>query len=360
MRSFLASKSATIEVLERHGLSAKHKLGQNFLVDDNVIDNIIKLAGLDQQKSEGEGKQDKGEQDKDKDGKGKENGSKDGGGKENKDSKDDKNNKSRGKESKEDKDGKDKKTAETCLLEIGPGLGTLSCALLEYAKLIAIEKDNDLLDVLLENTAKNASRVFVIEKDALKVELADIEFAAQQLQTTMPSHLIANLPYQIAATLILDYFERFDFLQEMTVMVQKEVADRIGATLGTKDYGAYSIKLSFYAKVCGRFNVSPTCFYPKPHVESAVIHLERIDCKYGEHTYGEHTRKLAAQLTNAAFAQRRKTIRNSMKSAYDADIVDVLLASCNIDPRIRAETLKPEVFLEMACKNKDLLSDNIK
>ena len=360
MKSPLASKSVTKNILEQHGLNAKHALGQNFLVDDNIIENIIKLAGLEggaraenedvcEEKAQANSscscapsasqagtnaphvRLDALQAGADALGAG------------------------AGTLQKIQKASNQQQNSTTALLEIGPGLGTLTCALLEYAKVICIERDSELLAALYENTAKNSERLFVIQKDALKIDLSDIEYAANELQATKPSHLIANLPYQIAATLILDYFERFEFLEEMTVMVQKEVADRIAASFGSKDYGAYSIKLSFYAKTYGRFSVPANCFYPKPHVESAVIHLERIDCGYDE-----KTRKLAVQLANAAFAHRRKTIKNSMKSAYDTDTVDALLASCNIEPRVRAEMLEPEVFLQMAYRNRDIITYNEK
>ena len=284
--SSLANPRATRGVLQEFGLSAKHALGQNFLVDDNVIGNILHLAYLDDPQPDEE---------------------------------------------------------LPTLLEIGPGIGTLTIALLERAKLIAVERDRDLLDVLAQTTADLSHRLVLIEKDALKLTRDEVERAATALDAPLPHQLVSNLPYGIAATVVLDWLERFEFLDAMTVMVQSEVADRMCAEVGTKNYGAYTVKLRLRAHVTDRFQVPPGCFMPAPHVESAVIRIER-----NEDAPAPELLEVASALADAAFAQRRKTIRNSMSSRYPKDVVDRLLAECDIAPTVRGETLTPETYLQMA------------
>lgn len=284
--SVLANPRATKGVLQEFGLNAKHALGQNFLVDDNVIGNILRLAQLD---------------------------------------------------------GPQPGEELPCLLEIGPGIGTLTIALLERAKLIAIERDADLVDVLAQTTMDLSHRFALIEKDALKLTRDEVEQAAAALDAPMPRQLVSNLPYGIAATVVLDWLERFEFLDAMTVMVQSEVADRMCAQVGTKDYGAYTVKLRLHAHVVDRFQVPPGCFLPAPHVESAVVRIER-----NADALDPELIATACKLADAAFAQRRKTIRNSMSSTYPKEIVDHLLAECDIAPTTRGETLEPETYLQMA------------
>lgn len=284
--SSLANPRTTRGVLQEFGLSAKHALGQNFLVDDNVIGNILHLAHLDDPQLDEE---------------------------------------------------------LPTLLEIGPGIGTLTIALLERAKLIAVERDRDLLDVLAQTTADLSHRLVLIEKDALKLTRDEVERASAALDAPLPHQLVSNLPYGIAATVVLDWLERFEFLDAMTVMVQSEVADRMCAEVGTKNYGAYTVKLRLRAHVTDRFQVPSGCFMPAPHVESAVVHIER-----NEDAPAPELLEVASALADAAFAQRRKTIRNSMSSRYPKDVVDRLLAECDIAPTVRGETLAPETYFQMA------------
>ena len=282
----LASLSATREVLDDFGLGAKYSLGQNFLVDDNIIGRILELSGL------------------------------------------------------LDAQGHDRD-----VIEIGPGIGTLTVALLDHARVASVEFDRDLPPVLAQTTAFNSDRFSLIQKDALKVTQDDVRDAFARIGGRMPSMLVSNLPYAVAATVILGWFEKFDFLQSMTVMVQSEVADRIAAQKGCKDYGAYTIKLRMYAKTTGRFQVSPSCFYPAPRVESAVIRLERQElCQ------DRQLLRAACKVADAAFAQRRKNIRNSMKSAFDTQTIDSLLAACSIDPKTRGEALDVEQYLALGCE----------
>ena len=284
--SSLANPRSTREVLDRFGLSAKHALGQNFLIEDNVIGNILRFAGLDAEQGE---------------------------------------------------------TPLPTVIEIGPGIGTLSVALLEHANVVAVERDHDLLDVLAETTARHSDRFALISRDALKLTNEQLDEALVQISAERPRQLVSNLPYAIAATVVLDWLERFEFLDSMTVMVQSEVADRMSAQVGTKSYGAYTVKLNLIAELVDRFQVSRNCFMPAPHVESAVVHIRRR-----QPAMDDGLRKSACKLADAAFAQRRKTIRNSMQSAFDRETVDKLLEACGVAPNVRGETLEPQAFIEMA------------
>lgn len=282
--SELANPRATRQILEAYGHDPKYKLGQNFLVDDNVIGHILDLAQLD---------------------------------------------------------GASSASALPAVLEIGPGIGTLTVALLKNASVISVERDASLKPILAETTAMHSERFFLLNEDALKVTREDIEQACAALGAPLPSMLVANLPYQIAATVILDWFARFEFLDAMVVMVQSEVADRIAAEVGTKNYGAYTVKLRLHARAADRFQVSASCFFPAPRVESAVVRLERA------HDAAPELVGPACEVADAAFAQRRKNIRNSMSSHFDKKTVDELLAACDIDPKTRGETLDVETYLQL-------------
>ncbi len=280
MNSPLANPRVARETLQRFGLQSKYALGQNFLVDDNVVGKILELSRAHEHE---------------------------------------------------------------CVLEVGPGMGTLTCALLNHTGVVAIEKDDDMPAVLAETCATHSDRFALIQADALRVTAAEIEAAAASRHLPQPTALVANLPYAVAATVVLDYFQRLPLLTSQTVMVQTEVAERMQAAPGTKAYGAYSVKLQLIARAAGHFTVPPTCFHPAPHVSSTVIRLEKL-----------HTEEppalvaLACELADAAFAQRRKTIRNSMKSQLPAAQVDALLEACEISPTTRGETLPPRAYLEMA------------
>ncbi|MCC6108489.1 MAG: 16S rRNA (adenine(1518)-N(6)/adenine(1519)-N(6))-dimethyltransferase RsmA [Denitrobacterium sp.] len=275
--SSLASVSATRAVLEAHGLATKKSLGQNFLVNDDVIRRICELSGV-------------GPADD--------------------------------------------------VVEVGPGIGTLTVALLARARrVVSIERDPDLPAVLAETCAPWADRFTLISNDALAVQPDDLPFA--------PTAFIANLPYAVAATLVLDYFERFDSIQRATVMVQAEVADRMMAQPGTKNYGAYTVKLALFARPASRFKVAPGNFFPPPHVDSAVIRLDR--CAHPDLTAAE--RAACALMADAAFATRRKTIQNSMRTYFGkgvpASAIADLLDAAGIDARRRGESLSLDEFKEL-------------
>ena len=310
-----ASVGETRKVLERHGLATKHALGQNFLVNDDILKKIVDLAALD---------------------------------------------------------GTDD------VLEIGPGIGTLTVALLQNARsVISIEFDPDLPAVLAETTAPWANRFALIENDALNVSAADVESAFARIHAgagagvmdsiqaapepsarSFPNKLVANLPYAVAATVVLDYFQRFDALESMTVMVQREVADRMMAQPGVKDYGAFTVKLSLYAQPAGRFPVGPGNFFPPPRVDSAVIRLDRRNCcdDQGNPLTAEEVRA-ACLMADAAFATRRKTLLNSCKTFFSgkgeqgkrvAAQLPALFEQAGIDARRRGETLTQAEFIALA------------
>lgn len=273
----LANPSATRGLLEDYGLATKHRLGQNFLIDNHVIEKIMDLAALD---------------------------------------------------------------GTERVVEVGPGIGTLTLALLQdAARVVSIEADATL-EPVLETHALDHDNFRYIMGDALKVAPAGIAAAADG----EPTVLVANLPYNVAATIILQFFQTMPALRTAVVMVQKEVADRIAAHPGTKAFGGYTAKLGLYAQVTGRFEVPPRCFMPAPHVDSAVVRLDRVEgC-----TASEEERERVARVIDAAFAQRRKTIRNSMSSSgFDKAALDAAFEACGIAPTARAETLGVEDFVRL-------------
>ena len=356
----LSTPSATRAVLEAHGIGTKYTLGQNFLVNDDVLKKIIALAEV-------------GENDR--------------------------------------------------VLEVGPGIGTLTIALLKHAaSVIAIERDPDLPAVLADTLHPWREKFALIEKDALDVTRDDIVSVAstmvepggdtgcpdrassaanetaqwavsqsedclsesgypvappqEDLQLSLPSKLVANLPYAVAATVVLDYFESFPFLDSATIMVQKEVADRMAAAVGTKNYGAYTVKLGLYAEPVGRFAVGPGNFFLPPRVDSAVIRLNRrVPLMADGAPASPEVIAAAALMADAAFTNRRKTIANSCKTYFSgrgpislgagpsaqegvpgivlpdgaaiAERLAAIFDAATIDPRRRGETLTQQEFLAL-------------
>ena len=272
--SELANPSATRDVLVAFGLFQKKTLGQHFLVDDNIVGRILDLASLD---------------------------------------------------------------PNAIVLEVGPGIGTLTVALCRAAgSVVAVERDERLLPIL-RRTTSDCPTLTIVCADAVKVPAEDVvaPFGA-------PTALVANLPYEVAATVVLRVFEILPSLLSATVMVQAEVADRMAALPGCKDYGAYTVKLALRASVVGRFRVPGSAFMPPPRVDSAVMRLERLE--RGE---TPETLRAASGAARAAFAQRRKTVRNSLSSVLscDREQVEASLGEAGIDPDRRAETLSVEEYL---------------
>lgn len=284
----LANPTATREMLEAFGLATKHRLGQNFLIDNHVIERIMALADL---------------------------------------------------------------SGSERVLEVGPGIGTLTLALLqEAAHVTSIEMDSELEQVLAVHAMDHDNFSFIMG-DALAVPPTAIAEASGG----EPTMLVANLPYNVAATIILQFFQTMPSLTRAVVMVQKEVADRIAAVAGTKAYGAYTVKLSLYGEVTGRFEVPPRCFMPAPHVDSAVVRIDRVDALACaglaclESDYAPIDAACVSRVVDAAFAQRRKTIRNSMSSnGFDKAALDVAFEACGIAPTARAEALTTDEFIKLA------------
>jgi len=277
--SYLASVSATRDVLEQHGLMTKKALGQHFLINDGVVQRICDLAEL---------------------------------------------------------------STDDNVVEVGPGIGTLTVALLTRAnRVVAIERDSDLPAVLDQTLADFRDSFTLIQNDALLVKPADLPFA--------PNKLVANLPYAVAATIVLDYFDRFSSLESQTIMVQAEVADRMCAKVGTKNYGAYTVKLGLFADFGGKFAVSEGNFFPPPRVKSSVIRLNRC-----HNTISDDVRRATMTMADAAFATRRKTIANSCKTYFSNagrfDVVSTLpkvFDQAGIAPQVRGESLTREQFVSL-------------
>lgn len=297
--SWLANQRATKETLERFGLATKYRLGQNFLVQDHVIEKIVQLAEVQ---------------------------------------------------------------PTDVIVEVGPGLGTLTVALLDRARAVcSLEADSELEQVLAVTCKEPHPDSFaLVMGDALAItpqKLAEayntLPIVAQSAapNSPMPTKFVSNLPYQVAATLILKFFQELPSLERAVVMVQAEVADRIAAKSSTKAYGAYTAKLSLFAQVTGRFEVGPGNFMPPPRVNSAVVRLDRTQARnpLTSKLLSEEELLHTMRVIDAAFAQRRKTIRNSMSaSGFDKDKLDQAFLATGIAPTVRAEVLTSQDFICLA------------
>ena len=297
--SWLANQRATKETLERFGLATKYRLGQNFLVQDHVIEKIVQLAEVQ---------------------------------------------------------------PTDVVVEVGPGLGTLTVALLDRARAVcSLEADSELEQVLAVTCKEPHPDSFaLVMGDALAITPQKLSEAYSTLPTVahdaatnapMPTKFVSNLPYQVAATLILKFFQELPSLERAVVMVQAEVADRIAAKPSTKAYGAYTAKLSLFAQVTGRFEVGPGNFMPPPRVNSAVVRLDRTQARnpVTSKLLSEEELLHTMRVIDAAFAQRRKTIRNSMSaSGFDKDKLDQAFLATGIAPTVRAEVLTSQDFICLA------------
>lgn len=297
--SWLANQRATKETLERFGLATKYRLGQNFLVQDHVIEKIVQLAEVQ---------------------------------------------------------------PTDVIVEVGPGLGTLTVALLDNARAVcSLEADSELEQVLAVTCKEPHPDSFaLVMGDALAITPQKLAEAYSTLPTVahdaatsapMPTKFVSNLPYQVAATLILKFFQELPSLERAVVMVQAEVADRIAAKPSTKAYGAYTAKLSLFAQVTGRFEVGPGNFMPPPRVNSAVVRLDRTIARnlVTSKLLSEEELLHTMRVIDAAFAQRRKTIRNSMSaSGFDKDKLDQAFLATGIAPTARAEVLTSQDFICLA------------
>lgn len=272
----------TIEVLQKYQFNFQKKFGQNFLIDPSVLDRIVSAAEI----------------------------------------------------------GKD-----DCVLEIGPGIGTMTQYLAESAReVIAVEIDKNLVPIL-EDTLSEYENVSVINDDILKV---DINRIVREQNGGKPIKVVANLPYYITTPIILGLFENHVPLDSITIMVQKEVAERMQVGPGTKDYGALSLAVQYYARPEIVANVPPNCFIPRPNVSSAVIRLTR----YVEPPVRVSDEKKMFALIRASFNQRRKTLANSLSNAPGLGLtrqrVTEVLEQMQLSPTIRGEALTLEQFAELS------------
>ncbi|WP_300567843.1 16S rRNA (adenine(1518)-N(6)/adenine(1519)-N(6))-dimethyltransferase RsmA [uncultured Acetatifactor sp.] len=272
----------TIEVLQRHNFTFQKKYGQNFLVDPNVLERVMDAAGV---------------------------------------------------------------SGEDCVLEIGPGIGTMTQLLAERAgKVVAVEIDRNLIPIL-EETLSPYSNVTVINEDVLKL---DVEEAIRVRGEGRPVKVVANLPYYITTPIIMSLLEGGAPLESITVMVQKEVAERMQAGPGTKDYGALSLAVQYYSRPEVVANVPPNCFIPRPNVGSAVIRLTR----YGTPPVQAADPGKLFTVIRASFNQRRKTLANSLGNAPGLSVsrerVAGILEEMGLPAMIRGEALTLEQFAELS------------
>lgn len=268
----------TIEVLQKYNFNFQKKFGQNFLIDTTVLDRIISSAEI---------------------------------------------------------------TKEDCVLEIGPGIGTMTQYLAESAReVVAVEIDKALIPIL-EDTLSAYDNVTVINDDILKV---DINKIVREKNDGKPIKVVANLPYYITTPIIMGLFESHVPLKSITIMVQKEVADRMQVGPGTKDYGALSLAVQYYAKPQIVANVPPNCFIPRPNVGSAVIRLTRYDEPPVQ--VNDESRMFA--LIRASFNQRRKTLVNGLTNASELHVtkeqVLAALEEMGLPATVRGETFTLEQF----------------
>ena len=277
----LSNPKETIQVLQKHEFQFKKKFGQNFLIDPHVLDKIVDAAQI---------------------------------------------------------------TKDDFVLEIGPGIGTLTQYLCENARQLAVEIDDKLIPILKE-TLQPYDNVEVLHGDILK---QDIQQIADTYNDGKPIKVVANLPYYITTPIIMELFESHVPLANVTVMVQKEVADRMKAEPGTKDYGALSLAVQYYAKPYIAAFVPPNCFMPRPNVGSAVI---RLDC-LARVPVEVHNEKLMFRLIRASFNQRRKTLQNGIANSAELSFTKEQAAraieQAGFDVRIRGEKLGLEEFARLA------------
>ena len=232
-------------------------------------------------------------------------------------------------------------TGDDCVLEIGPGIGTMTQYLAEHAgKVVAVEIDTNLLPIL-DETLKGYSNVTVINSDILKLDMNQL---VDEYNDGRPIKVVANLPYYITTPIIMGLFESNVPIDNITVMVQKEVADRMQVGPGSKDYGALSLAVQYYAKPYIVANVPPNCFIPRPNVGSAVIRLTR----YKEPPVQVDEPGVMFRLIRASFNQRRKTLQNGLNNSpevpYTKEQIAVAIESLGVPASVRGEALTLEQF----------------
>ena len=281
-RPYLGNPKYTIEVLQKYHFVFQKRFGQNFLIDEHVLEKIIDSSGI---------------------------------------------------------------TKDDFILEIGPGIGTMTQYLAEAAREVAaVEIDSSLIPIL-KDTLKEWDNVTVINNDILKT---DIKKIANEKNGGKPVKVVANLPYYITTPIIMGLFEKNVPVDSITVMVQKEVADRMQVGPGTKDYGALSLAVQYYAKPEIVANVPPNCFMPRPKVGSAVIKLTR----YEKPPVEVHDERLMFRLIRASFNQRRKTLQNGLGNDAGLPVTKQQTAEAlrqmGLSETIRGEALSLEQFAELS------------
>ena len=278
----LGNPKNTIEIIQKYQFAFQKKFGQNFLIDTRVLDKIISAAGI---------------------------------------------------------------TEDDCVLEIGPGIGTMTQYLAEHAgKVVAVEIDTNLLPIL-DETLKGYPNVTVINSDILKLDMNKL---VDEYNDGRPVKVAANLPYYITTPIIMGLFESNVPIDNITVMVQKEVADRMQVGPGSKDYGALSLAVQYYAKPYIVANVPPNCFIPRPNVGSAVIRLTR----YQEPPVQVDEPGIMFRLIRASFNQRRKTLQNGLNNSpevpYTKEQIASAIESLGVPASVRGEALTLEQFASLA------------
>ena len=278
---YIANPKNTIEILNKYNFVFQKKFGQNFLIDMHVLDKIITAANI---------------------------------------------------------------TKEDTILEIGPGIGSMTQYLCEKAgKVISVEIDKMLIPILQENLAQYDNFI-LINDDFLKLDIKNL----LKKNNCNRVKVVANLPYYITTPIIINLFENNIPIESITVMIQREVALRMQAFPGTKDYGALSLAIQYYSTTEIIANVPPNCFMPRPNIDSAVIKLTLRDSK----PYPLNDKDLMFKLVRAAFNQRRKTLVNSIKNAANLNIgketIAAALEEMNLSPSIRGEALSLEDFCTLS------------
>ena len=285
----LGNPKNTIEILNKYKFVFQKRYGQNFLIDEHVLGKIIRSAGI---------------------------------------------------------------TEEDFVIEIGPGIGTLTQYLAASARQVAAIEIDDALIPILEDTLSGYDNVMVIHDDVLKVDLAKL---AEEENGGKPVKIVANLPYYITTPIIMGLFENHVPVESITVMVQKEVADRMKTGPGSKDYGALSLAVQYYARPELVANVPPNCFMPRPRVGSAVIRLQRHENPPVE----VQDEKLMFQIIRASFNQRRKTLVNGLGNAPELRVpkeqTTAVLEEMGLNPGLRGEALDLQQFAELSNRLKKIL-----
>ncbi|WP_273327398.1 16S rRNA (adenine(1518)-N(6)/adenine(1519)-N(6))-dimethyltransferase RsmA [Vallitalea guaymasensis] len=278
----IASPKKTIEIIKKYDFAFQKKFGQNFLIDSHVLNKIITSSNI---------------------------------------------------------------TKEDVVIEIGPGIGSLTQQLAENAKqVIAVEIDKKLIPIL-EDTLSDYNNITIINEDILKVDIVKL---VEEKNDNKPIKVVANLPYYITTPIIMGLFESNVPVDSITVMVQKEVADRMKAKPGTKDYGALSLAVGYYSEPYIVANVPPNCFMPRPKIGSAVIKLT----KHKQPPVDVEDAKLLFKIIRASFNQRRKTLinglYNNLDGMFDKDQLKQAIENIGLKLNVRGETLSLEEFSNLA------------